>query len=585
MRERFPDEPSAPLQATPVEGKMRPATPVPRNLHQGTRTILIELPTAEMSLTHRPTVRMGLPHAAQRAAESRAWAVASPTAASQSTAVAALAVAAPTDALEAPPEPESGMMKVAEAHARLAEELVPGDVIGDGRYRLLERLSGGSMAHVYKAIQLKTGKTVAMKVLLHAGDERARKNAKRELEALVRASHPNVVSVLDADLNAESGGGNLMWIATEFVDGETLRQRLVRGGRLPLAEALDTMVNVFDGLAAAHEAQVLHLDLKPENILRGRGFTKICDLGTAALLDSGHRTTDRGGTVGTPEYIAPERLIAPEGAPMKSDFRCDLYSAGLCLYEIIAGFHALIPEGLPDGRRLAKQTICLRQLEFTPNVLTSIPTALWELIEELIRKDPQRRPSSASSVAQRLRGIRATLHVMPADLEPPAPPAPAHANVLRSVGVGVAAGALGFVVLGGLALLAGAPLSRAAADSHSHPVGVEPQWVAAVAMPRARPNAAQAKAALASPAPAASASAAPSVAPSPIPQSPAAPPKPTVAEAPAAIPERVASSPVRPTHPRARDLHVVAPRLPSSPRALSKLPPPRPKEISDTPPF
>ena len=555
-----------------AESAMLPVAPPRRNLQA--QSIPIDLPTAEMSMTLRPTMRVGKGAAARLNALSvgagLGVAVELGEPAEASARESSQGLIRPQSEQESPAALDSGPMRVA---APSGNQLGPGDSLGDGRYRLGELLSEGSMARVFRAVQLKTEQTVVIKVLLHAGESRARRAAKRELAALVTVKHRNFVLVIDADIGAD----DTMWIATEYVPGESLRKRLSRGGRLPLPEALGIMSEVFDGLAGAHESNVLHLDVKPENILLGRGFTKICDLGTAALLDRGPRTTDRGSLVGTAEYMAPERLIPnDDGPPTKPDFRCDLYSAGLCLYEAVAGFHALIPEGLPNGRPLAKETMCLRQVEFPPAVIASIPTPLWELIEELLRKDPAERPESAAAVAERLKEIRATLGAVPGDLEPALAPASVWPNVGRSILVGVAAGMVTLAAVG--AGLRGAAFLRA---RQAAPVAVAPQ---AAAAPPVAPVAVASQAVIArpvvSPPPASTVS---TTSAAPLPEARPRAAQPAVAKAPRPA-ATSAPDTVRIPLPDPGDASSF--ELPfRSARPTAALPKPRPHEISDKPPF
>ena len=565
-----------------AESALVPIAATRYNVRAVTKPIPMNLPTAELAVTLRPTLRLGKGNATRSNAASDAV---------EATAAGNSQAPIDTPAAEvAPPAAGSGSelsrtsaldsesMTVAE---RSGNQLGPGDYLGDGRYRLVELLSDGSMARVFKAVQLKTERIVVVKVLLHAGDSGARKAAKRELNALVRVNYPSFVIVLDADVSAD----HTMWIATEYVSGETLRNRITRGGRLLLPEALDIMIDVFDGLSAAHDAKVLHLDLKPENILLGRGFTKICDLGTAALLDRGQRTTDRGSMVATPEYIAPERLVMTGEKPTEPDFRCDLYSAGLCLYETIAGFHALIPEGFINGRRLAKETMCLRHVEFQPAVLASIPTPLWELIDQLIRKDPAERPPSAGAVAARLREIRATLHAMPADLEPaPAEPS-VWAKVARSLLVGIAAGLVALAAIAGGLRTAAFLRDRQSATEVSRP--------AAATVPQSAPQLPQGDPPkpAAAPTAAVTASAAPSAlehqpAPLPVVRPHAARPA-AIAKVPRAAVTAVPLSFKVPWFPRLEpdDAPVAERRSLPATRPTVMLPKPQPKEISDKVPF
>jgi serine/threonine-protein kinase len=276
--------------------------------------------------------------------------------------------------------------------APLVPTLGAGDTVAD-RYLIESVIMEGELARVYKAVQLATQRTVALKVLSarYAGDNQVRKLAQRELDALCRISHPNVVTVFDGDVS----GDDRMWIAMEHLRGETLRRQLARVGRLSCEHALEIMFQVLSALAAAHEQGVLHLDLKPENIfISDNGLVKVIDLGTAKLLDGTHKSTARGRAIGTPEYMAPERLMPKNGRPVQSDERSDIYSAALVFYEMLAGHHPMIPEGFEDGKRPARELIAWRQMEFDPPIPDAVPSAIWDVLRAALDKDPEQRPQS-----------------------------------------------------------------------------------------------------------------------------------------------------------------------------------------------
>ena len=195
------------------------------------------------------------------------------------------------------------------------------------------------MGEVYLAHDSKLGRNVALKLVLgqYTGSPERLQRFAREARAASALNHPNIVTVYDVDVD-----GDTQFIATEFVEGETLRTRLQRG-RVPLAEALRIATQVADALAAAHRGGIVHRDVKPENILlRPDGYVKVVDFGLAKLVEPAAdperletRTameTSVGVVVGTVAYMSPEQARA-----LPVDARTDIWSLGVVLYEMIAG--------------------------------------------------------------------------------------------------------------------------------------------------------------------------------------------------------------------------------------------------------
>ncbi|MFO0932765.1 MAG: serine/threonine-protein kinase [Planctomycetota bacterium] len=203
----------------------------------------------------------------------------------------------------------------------------PGQIHG---YRLLEVLGRGAMGTVYRALHLGLNREVAVKILRPdlAGDRTQVERLKAEAAMLASLDHPNIVRALDA---GESNG--FPYVVMELVEGETLRDRLRREGRLPEDEALRITRGLADALERARRMGVVHRDVKPGNILMSRsGQPKLMDLGLAkGPIDLG--LTQHGATVGTPQYISPEQALDPR----KADTRSDIYSLGATLYAMLAG--------------------------------------------------------------------------------------------------------------------------------------------------------------------------------------------------------------------------------------------------------
>jgi serine/threonine protein kinase/beta-lactam-binding protein with PASTA domain len=204
----------------------------------------------------------------------------------------------------------------------------------DGRYQITQRLARGGMATVYRAVDMRLTRTVAVKVMhVGLGDEAefARK-FDREARAAAKLSHPNVVSVFDQGQDVE-GSNSRPYIVMEYVEGQTLRDVLNREAPLPPARALEVMEPVLAALAAAHDAGLVHRDVKPENVLiSDRGRIKVADFGLAKAVSSQSSTATQGLLIGTVSYLPPELVVAG-----RADARSDVYSAGVVLFELLTG--------------------------------------------------------------------------------------------------------------------------------------------------------------------------------------------------------------------------------------------------------
>src|SRR4051812_4913228 len=197
-------------------------------------------------------------------------------------------------------------------------------------YEIERELGAGGMATVYLARDLRHGRQVAVKVLraeLSAalGSERFR----REIEVTAALQHPHILPLFDSG----SADGHLYYVMP-FVDGETLRARLLREGPLAVDEAVRLAIEVGEALAYAHARGVVHRDVKPENILLQDGHALVSDFGIALALERAgdERVTRPGLSIGTPLYMAPEQVM-----DRAVDARTDVYALGVVLYEMLAG--------------------------------------------------------------------------------------------------------------------------------------------------------------------------------------------------------------------------------------------------------
>jgi hypothetical protein len=236
------------------------------------------------------------------------------------------------------------------------EFLEPGTRIGS--YEIEREIGRGGMGIVYAARDLRLDRRVALKALppVHDGDAAHRERLRREARAAATISHPAVATVYAL----EEIDGQL-FIASEFVDGHTLRSEIERAPLEP-SRALAVAADIARALCAAHDAGVVHRDLKPENVLiTAVGAVKVVDFGIAQLEGiPSTRLTRPGAAVGTPAYMPPEQLL---GAT--TDLRADIYAFGVVLTEMLTGFHPLTP-----GRRpmpVSASDIAWRCIQTDPN--------------------------------------------------------------------------------------------------------------------------------------------------------------------------------------------------------------------------
>src|SRR5918997_4817868 len=213
-----------------------------------------------------------------------------------------------------------------------ATQGAPGALTGtvlSGRYRLESKLGSGGMSTVYLARDETLERWIAAKVLHREISDQPDQieRFRREARAVAQVSHPNVVAVIDA---GEDGGHP--YIVFEYVEGETLKHRIERMGKLPLDEAAAYAIEVGRGLQAAHMRRLVHRDVKPQNVLiDAEGRAKVTDFGIARELES-DGLTKTGRVLGTTDYVSPEQAMGHE-----VDARSDVYSLGILLYEMLPG--------------------------------------------------------------------------------------------------------------------------------------------------------------------------------------------------------------------------------------------------------
>ncbi|HQR35231.1 MAG TPA: protein kinase [Blastocatellia bacterium] len=296
-------------------------------------------------------------------------------------------------------------------------------------YRILSKLGAGGMGEVYLAEDMNLGRRVALKLLpakFTQDPERVRR-FKQEATSVSRLNHPNILTVYEIG-QTETEIGEVHFIATEFVEGMTLRQRIVRG-RMRLDEALDVAVQAVSALVAAHGESIAHRDIKPENVmLRPDGYVKVLDFGLAKLTENsffrsydptvtqaetqagglsdpfatipgvgGAANTSPGVILGTVSYMSPEQARG-----QKVDVRTDIFSFGIVLYEMIAGRAPF--EGKSTGDMLVAilDRDPLPLARFVPN----IPDELEWIVTKALAKEREDRYQSSKSLLNDLKRLQ-----------------------------------------------------------------------------------------------------------------------------------------------------------------------------------
>ncbi|HEX6178434.1 MAG TPA: serine/threonine-protein kinase, partial [Thermoanaerobaculia bacterium] len=271
-----------------------------------------------------------------------------------------------------------------------------------GPYEVEAVLGRGAMGMVYLARDRRIGRKVALKTV-HVEerfDDESEANEfykrlQREAELCGALQHPNIVTLY------EPGYDNniIAWMATEYVDGESLRDRLKKRKPLPLNEALRIAADLLRGLAFAHSKGIIHRDIKPANILiTSAGQAKLADFGIARPVDS--NLTQAGEMLGTPSYMSPEQVKCTAVTA-----RSDLFSVGAVLYEMAAGVKAFAAS---DVSGILKNVV---ELEPKPAhaVHPQVPPPLSTIIARLLAKNPEDRYPSAASALHEIETLRAQL--------------------------------------------------------------------------------------------------------------------------------------------------------------------------------
>jgi eukaryotic-like serine/threonine-protein kinase len=269
----------------------------------------------------------------------------------------------------------------------------------DGRYQVEGRLARGGMATVYRALDTRLDRPVALKVM-HAGlaeDHAFVERFIREARSAARLSHPGVVAVYD---QGEDDG--TVFLAMEYVRGRTLRDLLRERGRLTPREAFDVLEPVLSALSAAHEAGIVHRDIKPENVLLADdGRVKVADFGLArSALTSGGSNATQGVVMGTVAYLAPEQVERGSADP-----RSDVYSAGILLYEMLVGAP---PYSGETPMAVAYQHVT-SDVPRPSDAVPGLADDLDVLVQTATDRDPDGRPDDAGRLLRMVQGVRSRL--------------------------------------------------------------------------------------------------------------------------------------------------------------------------------
>ena len=308
------------------------------------------------------------------------------------------------------------------------------------RYIIERELGRGGMAYVYLARDRRYERQVAIKVLdpdiaTAVGAERFL----REIRITAQLQHPHIVPLLDS-----GEGGNLLYAVMPYVEGESLRDRLMGQGRVTTTEAVQIVWEVADALDYAHRRGVVHRDIKPENILVSNGHALVADFGIARAvgLAGGATLTGVGFPIGTAAYMSPEQATAASLV----DGLSDIYSLGCVFYEMIAGRMAFAGPSL--------KSVLTQQLTVDPPLVhisrPDVPPAVIAIVRRCMMKQPEDRYQTAGELAEELRGALAELPRLstPVPRVPLAAPAEAEGDgLLTAVGRWIVPAALLAIVL------------------------------------------------------------------------------------------------------------------------------------------
>src|SRR5688500_14642649 len=266
-------------------------------------------------------------------------------------------------------------------------------------YQIERELGGGGMSRVFVATETAFGRRVVIKLLPPELTEgMSVERFKREIALAARLQHPHIVPVHAA---GETGG--LPYFTMPFVDGDSLRARLLTGGALPMTDTIGVMRDVAKALAYAHDQGVVHRDIKPDNVLLTGGSAVVTDFGVAKALSAsktqapGGTLTQVGTSLGTPAYMAPEQAAADPD----TDHRADIYAFGVMSYEMLTG-------SPPFAGRTPQKLLAAHMGERPERIeaiRADVPPLLGELVMRCLEKEPNLRPQSAIELVKVLETV------------------------------------------------------------------------------------------------------------------------------------------------------------------------------------
>jgi serine/threonine protein kinase len=285
-----------------------------------------------------------------------------------------------------------------------------------GAYRLLSPLGRGGMGEVHLALDTRLGRKVALKLLpaAYTTDAGRVQRFAREARAASALNHPNIITIHEIGETATENG-SLRYIVTEYVEGETLRQRMASAPqqRIEASEVIDIALQIAAALAAAHEAGIMHRDIKPENVMARRdGIVKVLDFGLAKLTEDAspvidsqastlaRNSTEPGMVMGTPRYMSPEQWRKE-----KVDARADIFSLGVMLYEMVAG-------RAPFAGATTGEVIAAILRDAPPPLADCAPDAppeMERILSQALRKDREERYQTVNELLVDLKRLKRLL--------------------------------------------------------------------------------------------------------------------------------------------------------------------------------
>ncbi|MBU1218245.1 serine/threonine protein kinase [Myxococcota bacterium] len=268
-------------------------------------------------------------------------------------------------------------------------------------YAPLTTMGEGAIAKVVKCLDTRSGDIVALKILKDITDDDDVKRLGVEIESISRVRHPNIVTFITHG-NTKDGAP---YVVMEWLDGENLRDLLEKEESLDIMKIIEITLQILNALEACHRKSIVHRDLKPENVMlcgTNRDKVKLIDFGMAKLLLDGTDLTIDGQLFGTPQYLAPERITGS----CKATQQTDIYSLGIMIYEMAAGFRPFDGE---DAQAILRQHLSERPKPLSSVALGELANPLLsQLVRRMMRQTPDQRPS-ATSLLSEFRKLRQNL--------------------------------------------------------------------------------------------------------------------------------------------------------------------------------